>query len=98
MVTSVHARTVLALLGLAFLACSACDQPCACNGNWSDPFARPGQPTAQANVPHYRSDHCICQCGGEGEELLMPPFQRDCAAFEVACRTSEGRSATYVCR
>ena len=86
------------MLGLGVLACSAYDQPCACNGKWSDLFARTGQPIVQANVAHYRSDHCVCRCDGAGEELLMPPFQRDCSAFQVECRTPDGRDARYICQ
>jgi hypothetical protein len=97
-VNTLIVRTLVSIAGLTLLACSAYDQPCTCNGRWSDPFARSNQPTVQANVQHYRSDHCSCRCGGEGEELLMPPFQRDCAAFEVQCRTPEGRAARYVCQ
>jgi hypothetical protein len=91
----VSARTTIALFGLALLACSAYDQPCACSGRWSDPFARS---TVQPTVRHARSDHCACRCAGEGDELLMPPFERDCASFEVECRMPSGRAARYVCQ
>lgn len=92
-------RTIASLLGLLLLACSAYDQPCACNGKWTDPFARSTvQPTVQPTLRHYRSDHCACRCDGEGEELLMPPFEKDCASFEVSCRTPTGRAARYVCQ
>ena len=88
-------RTLVSLLGLGLLACSAYDQPCACNGKWSDPFARS---TVQPTVRHYRGDHCACRCDGDGEEFLMPPFERDCGSYEVACRTPAGRAARYVCQ
>lgn len=81
------------LLGIA--ACAAYEQPCACGGKWADLF---GPAKASPTVQHVRSDHCSCQCGDDQEAVLTPPFQEDCAAFEIACTTSSGKSDRYACR
>jgi hypothetical protein len=89
-------RSFLALVALACaIACGAYDQPCACKGRWSDPTG--AFPQNGPTVQHTRGDHCACRCGGAGEERLMPPFQKDCKSFEVACTKDDGSSARFVC-
>jgi hypothetical protein len=93
----------IAWIVVAFGACAALEAPCPCGGQWQDPrgsrgYGSRGLEQTQASVPHSRSDHCVCQCGGEGEELYMPPFETNCRGFETACINADGEKAKLVCR
>jgi hypothetical protein len=83
-----------ASLGSLLVACAAVAAPCPCGGEWLDPAT--GEVTARA-VDHTRDDHCVCRCGSKGALLFMPPFQRDCARFEVECVDDEGQARRLSC-
>lgn len=96
-------RGVLAagwLLGIG--ACTVLDAPCPCGGHWGDPRTAQGLDprTAiklRAGAVHEREDHCLCRCGDVGEEIYGPPFEKDCAALEVACIDDRDRATKLTC-
>lgn len=83
------------LLTLLFSVACMLSATCPCGEDFErDPF----DPTAEFYVgaEHSVSAHCLCQCGGVGDEERMPP-SNSCESYETECLLPDGGKSVYQC-